>query len=87
MMKASIARSCFIVVFLFSMVAVSALFADDDPLANQLVVEKQQFAPGSFLEIGVYRGQVLSLISLLAKLEQKHCDIAGISPFSSARAR
>lgn len=44
----------------------------------------RHFKPKSFLEIGVYRGQVVSLISLLAKLEGKPCDITGISPFSSA---
>ena len=40
------------------------------------------FRPASFLEIGVYRGQVISLISLLAKREQIPCEVGGISPFS-----
>ena len=44
----------------------------------------REFRPESFLEIGVYRGQVVSLIALLAKLEKLHCEITGISPFSSA---
>ncbi len=41
------------------------------------------FPPSSFLEIGVYRGQVLSLVALLAKLAGKNCPVTGISPFSS----
>jgi len=43
----------------------------------------QEFRPGNFLEIGVYRGQVLSLVSLLAKLHGAKCDVHGIAPFSS----
>jgi hypothetical protein len=42
------------------------------------------FKPQSFLEIGVYRGQVVSLIALLSKLEGNPCEITGISPFSSS---
>lgn len=44
----------------------------------------RQVRPQSFLEIGVYRGQVLSLIALIAKLEGIDCEVTGISPFSSA---
>lgn len=44
----------------------------------------EQFKPESFLEIGVYRGQVISLISLLARLAGKTCEVTGISPFSPA---
>lgn len=44
----------------------------------------REFKPQSFLEIGVYRGQVVSLIALLARLEGLHCEVTGISPFSSA---
>ena len=44
----------------------------------------REFRPENFLEIGVYRGQVLSLIALLAKLEGRCCEVTGISPFSSA---
>jgi len=44
----------------------------------------RKFQPANFLEIGVYRGQVLSLISLLAKIEGRDCRVTGISPFSSA---
>jgi hypothetical protein len=43
-----------------------------------------RFKPASFLEIGVYRGQVLSLVSLLTKRENVGCHITGISPFSPA---
>lgn len=44
----------------------------------------REFKPQSFLEIGVYRGQVVSLIALLSKLEGNPCEITGISPFSSS---
>lgn len=42
-----------------------------------------EFRPTSFLEIGVYRGQVLSLASLLQRLTGKRGEIVGISPFES----
>lgn len=38
----------------------------------------------NFLEIGVYRGQVISLISFLAKKASKNTRVAGISPLDSA---
>ena len=44
----------------------------------------RRFKPESFLEIGVYRGQVISLIALLARIEGIDCKVTGISPFSSA---
>ncbi len=44
----------------------------------------REFKPESFLEIGVYRGQVVSLIALLSKLEGIGCQTTGISPFSSS---
>ena len=44
----------------------------------------RQFQPESFLEIGVYRGQVISLIALLSRLGGTDCALTGISPFSSA---
>ena len=44
----------------------------------------RRFKPENFLEIGVYRGQVISLIALLARLEGIHCETTGISPFSSS---
>jgi len=43
----------------------------------------REFKPRSFLEIGVYRGQTLSLAALLAQREQRSCHICGISPFAS----
>src|SRR5437016_3848793 len=43
-----------------------------------------EFKPLSFLEIGVYRGQVLSLASLLQSLTRQTGEIVGISPFESA---
>jgi hypothetical protein len=44
----------------------------------------RRFKPENFLEIGVYRGQVVSLVALLARIEGINCDVTGISPFSSA---
>lgn len=44
----------------------------------------QEFHPVSFLEIGVYRGQTLSLAAMLAQHFNLDCPIQGISPFSSA---
>jgi Methyltransferase domain len=43
-----------------------------------------RFRPRHFLEIGVYRGQVLSLVSLISKLENLGCEVTGVSPFSPA---
>ncbi|HVF81540.1 MAG TPA: class I SAM-dependent methyltransferase [Flavisolibacter sp.] len=37
----------------------------------------------NFLEIGVYRGQTISLISLIGKLKGNPVHVYGISPFSS----
>jgi len=44
----------------------------------------KEFKPKSALEIGVYRGQVLSLWALLAKKFNFKIDIHGISPFTPA---
>jgi hypothetical protein len=44
----------------------------------------REFRPESFLEIGVFRGQTLSLAALLARQFQMNCFVQGISPFSSA---
>jgi len=44
----------------------------------------QLFRPRSFLEIGVYRGQILSLVPLLARQERLGCSVCGVSPFSAA---
>lgn len=41
----------------------------------------REFKPRQFLEIGVYRGQVLSLVSLLQKKEGIAGQVTGISPF------
>ncbi|MDB6016924.1 MAG: hypothetical protein JWR19_1413 [Pedosphaera sp.] len=47
----------------------------------------REFKPASFLEIGVYRGQVVSLAALLARLNGIGCLTQGISPFSPAGDR
>ena len=44
----------------------------------------REFKPDSFLEIGVFRGQTLSLAALLARHFGSTCFIQGISPFSPA---
>lgn len=44
----------------------------------------REFQPRSFLEIGVYRGQTLSLVALLARDQGFACEVYGISPFSNA---
>jgi hypothetical protein len=44
----------------------------------------REFAPENFLEIGVFRGQTLSLAPLLAGHFNLHCLVYGISPFSLA---
>ena len=42
----------------------------------------REFQPKSFLEIGVYRGQILSLLALLQKQWAGSIDVTGISPFT-----
>ncbi|HTH62874.1 MAG TPA: class I SAM-dependent methyltransferase [Paraburkholderia sp.] len=44
----------------------------------------REYRPRHALEIGVYRGQVTSLMGLIAKLCAFECDVHGISPFSPA---
>jgi hypothetical protein len=43
-----------------------------------------EYKPVNVLEIGVYRGQVISLWGLIADKLEYECNISGISPFSSA---
>jgi SAM-dependent methyltransferase len=44
----------------------------------------REFKPKKFLEIGVFRGQSLSLASLLSRMNNLQTEVCGISPFSSA---
>jgi hypothetical protein len=44
----------------------------------------REFKPENFLEIGVLRGQSLSLAALLARYFKLNCFVQGISPFSPA---
>jgi len=44
----------------------------------------KEYKPRNMLEIGVFRGQVISLWSLVADELNISCDIHGISPFTSA---
>jgi hypothetical protein len=43
-----------------------------------------EFKPSTFLEIGIFRGQTISLASLCARLLGSKCEVYGISPFSAA---
>lgn len=42
-----------------------------------------EFKPLNCLEIGVYRGQTVSLWTLIGELEEQDIEVSGISPFSS----
>lgn len=44
----------------------------------------REFRPRNCLEIGIYRGQTISLWALIARLVRFECDLSGISPFSPA---
>ena len=44
----------------------------------------REYSPASFLEIGVFRGQTLSLAALLARHFERDCFTQGVSPFSAA---
>ena len=44
----------------------------------------REFRPANFLEIGVYRGQVISLVALLSRMNGNACQVHAISPFSPA---
>jgi hypothetical protein len=44
----------------------------------------RKFKPGNFLEIGVYRGQTLSLVALSARMLEFECKVTGLSPFTAA---
>ncbi|MBX3052997.1 MAG: class I SAM-dependent methyltransferase [Caldilineaceae bacterium] len=42
----------------------------------------REYQPGLCLEIGVYRGQVISLWAMIAQIVNFSCEIHGISPFT-----
>lgn len=44
---------------------------------------KKQSHSFKFLEIGVYKGQVLSLVNLLSNLYKKECQFYGVTPLSN----
>jgi hypothetical protein len=56
----------------------------EDAFHTQWFLLFREFRPQSFLEIGVFRGQSLSLAALCARHFQSACHVQGISPFSSA---
>jgi hypothetical protein len=44
----------------------------------------EEFRPKLALEIGVYRGQVITLWGVISKLLKINCEIHGVSPFTSS---
>ena len=44
----------------------------------------EDLKPRSFLEIGVYRGQIISLAALWSRVTGNPCEVHGISPFTAA---
>jgi hypothetical protein len=44
----------------------------------------REFKPSNFLEIGVFRGQTISLAAVCSRLLNSSCEVFGISPFSQA---
>ena len=44
----------------------------------------REFQPADFLEIGVFRGQTISLAALLSRMNGKPCEVFAISPFTPA---
>ncbi len=56
----------------------------EDAFHTQWFLLFREFRPNSFLEIGVFRGQSLSLAALCARQFKLDSFVQGISPFSSA---
>lgn len=56
----------------------------EDALHTMWFLLHREFTLRQFLEIGVYRGQVLSLVSLLQQMHGRGGVVAGISPFCAA---
>lgn len=59
-------------------------FFGEDAFHTMWFLLFREFRPASFLEIGVFRGQTLSLAALLARMFKLDCFVQGVSPFSSA---
>ena len=55
----------------------------EDAFHTMWFLLRREFGWESFLEIGVFRGQTLSLCALLSRLNHQPCEVHGISPFSS----
>jgi hypothetical protein len=56
----------------------------ENPFHTMWFLLFREFRPSNFLEIGVFRGQTISLAALCARLLNSHCEVHGISPFSAA---
>jgi predicted O-methyltransferase YrrM len=55
----------------------------EDTFHSMWFLLHREYRPKRFLEIGVYRGQVLSLMALLQQRVSDQGEIVGISPFSA----
>ena len=56
----------------------------EDALHSMWILLFKQYKPKNVLEIGVYRGQTVTLWGLISKTYKFNCEVHGISPFSSA---
>jgi predicted O-methyltransferase YrrM len=56
----------------------------DDGLHVMWFLLFREFKPKNFLEIGVFRGQVISLAAINSQLQNFGCEVYGISPFTPA---
>jgi hypothetical protein len=55
----------------------------EDPFHAMWYYLFQQYQPKNVLEIGVFRGQTLSLFNLLSKFFDYECSVTGISPLEA----
>lgn len=56
----------------------------EDAFHTLWYVLMNEFRPANYLEIGIFRGQTVTLAALCARLGKFPCAVHGISPFSSA---
>jgi cephalosporin hydroxylase len=56
----------------------------EDALHSMWWTLLREYKPKLTLEIGVYRGQVVTLWGVISKLNSVNCEIHGVSPFSPA---
>lgn len=56
----------------------------EDALHSMWLKLFNEYRPKNALEIGVYRGQIVTLWGILNKITKINCEIHGLSPFSAA---